>query len=74
MSDFLRSCDPRYLILRECVRALPADGDDERWRQMVRIRSWCGPNLTDEQHRHAEEESDRRIREGVRLFRLCENL
>jgi hypothetical protein len=61
-------------LLRRTAASLPADDDEEGWRQLVRIESVCYPPwVTEEEIRRSRQDRDRRFREGVRIFRKLDH-
>ena len=71
VQGFMDSCPPDIVLyLRDDVRRLPPDDYDEGWRQLISIGGVLyAPWVTEEEIRKSQEESSRRFREGVRLFR-----
>ena len=72
VQGFMDSCPPDIVFyLRDNVRRLPPDDYDEGWRQLISIGGVLyAPWVTEEEIRQSQEESSRRFREGVRLFRV----
>ena len=71
VSEFTASCPPELLTLLQAeAKKLPADDDDDGWENvMIHHGGTYAPWVSVEEIREAEAESDRRYREGVKLFR-----
>jgi hypothetical protein len=71
VANFVEHCPPELILqLCEDVQNLPATGDDPaREDGVIFAADYTDSRLSDEEHAALRAESDRRYREGVRVFR-----
>jgi hypothetical protein len=74
VQQFLGGCPSEELqVLRQKAASLPANADEEGWSRLVSIQSAChDPWVTEDEIRQDRQETDRRFRQGVELFRTAE--
>ena len=71
VEQFLLTCPADVLeLLRRQSDRLPAEDDDEGWGTMRTFRSGCyAPWVSEEEIKESQLESDRRFRQGLKVFR-----